>query len=96
MIGIVAKLKVKPGSEAAFEAAFQELAAAVRKNEPGCKLYDLFRKAGEAGTYYVQEQYTDKASADAHMKSDHFRAAGAKLAPTLAAAPEIVNLEKVG
>ena len=43
MIGIVAKLKVKPGSEAAFEAAFQELAAAVRAVE--ARLPEAFRFA---------------------------------------------------
>lgn len=95
MIGVVATLKVKDGSEAAFETVFRELVKGVHENEPGCKLYELFRVSGQKGVYVVQEQYDDVEAQKAHRASAHFKAAGPKLAPLLAAAPEIVQLEKV-
>lgn len=41
------------------------------------------------------EQYIDQESVDAHGKSDHFRAAGAKLAECLDGAPVIKRLDSI-
>ncbi|WP_033074723.1 putative quinol monooxygenase [Sphingopyxis sp. MWB1] len=90
-IGIIATLRVQPGKEAEFEGVFAELAPAVRANEPGNSYYRLF-KAEEAGVYKVLECYDDAAATEAHRASDHFRTLGAKLAPCLAAPPEIERL----
>ena len=46
-------------------------------------------------TYIVMEQYIDQESVDAHGKSDHFRAAGAKLAECLDGAPVIKRLDSI-
>jgi len=38
MLGVIAKIKVKEGQQAEFEAVAKRLVAAVNANEPGCKL----------------------------------------------------------
>ena len=93
-IGVIATLRVQPGKEADFEAAFADLAAAVNADEPGNSYYRLFRTE-EAGVYKVLECYDDQAALDAHRASDHFRSIGARLGPCLAGAPEIETLSAV-
>lgn len=92
-IGVIATLTVAEGKNAEFEAAFAELSAAVNANEPGNEFYSLTRSRTNPQVYKVLERYTDQAAVDAHHKTDHFIAAGPKLAPCLAAAPDIEVLD---
>ncbi len=61
----VVQFKVKPGQNAAFEAAFRRMEAKVRKNEPGNLSYDLYRN-GQPQTYVVVERYRNLAAVAAH------------------------------
>ena len=88
-VGVVAKLKVQPGKGAEIEGVFAELGAQVKAKEPGNRLYQLCKSRSEADLYVVMEIYDDQGALDAHMKSDHFRAAGAKMAACFAGRPEI-------
>lgn len=90
-IGVIATLRVQPGKEADFEAAFAELAAAVNADEPGNSFYRLFR-TDETGTYKVLECYDDTAAVEAHRASKHFREIGARFGPWLAGAPNVERL----
>lgn len=90
-IGVIATLRVQPGKEADFEAAFAGLAAAVNADEPGNSYYRLFR-TDETGTYKVLECYDDMAAVEAHRASTHFREIGARFGPWLASAPDIERL----
>lgn len=95
MIGVVATLYVQPDKTADFEKVFLDLAAKVKANEPGCLMYQLTKSKTEAGVYKVLELY---ASADAlkhHGGTDYFKAAGAAMGPTMAAAPNIEYLDAV-
>ena len=74
MIGIVAKVKVKAGSEAAFETAAREMVACTR-TEPGCIDYALWR-TDRPDTYAFVERYQDEGAMEAHVKSEHFRRIG--------------------
>lgn len=94
-IGVVATLTVAEGKNGEFEAVFGELAAAVAANEPGNEFYALHQSKDNPQVYKVLERYSDQAALDAHGKSDHFRAAGPKLAPCMAAAPVIEYLTGV-
>lgn len=94
-IGIVATLKVQDGKEADFESTFGELAKAVRANESGNKLYQLFKSRKDKNTYVVMEIYESEEALKAHGKTDHYRAIGAKLGPTMAGAPDILYLDSV-
>ena len=94
-IGVVATLKVQDGKGSEFESVFRELAAQVKANEPGNKLYQVFKSRADANTYIVMEVYADQAALEAHGKSDHFKAAGPKIAPTLGGRPDIQYFDAV-
>jgi quinol monooxygenase YgiN len=67
----VVKFKAKPGKNAQMEAAFREMQAAVRANEPGNVQYDFFVEAGDPQTYVIIERYKDQAAMQAHGASEH-------------------------
>jgi quinol monooxygenase YgiN len=94
-IGVVAKIKVKAGQEAAFKDVFGALQAAVRANEPGCKQYDFFQSKKEPQVFVVMEQYASQADLDAHGKTPHFTAAGPKMFPLLDGMPVIEFSDKI-
>lgn len=94
-VGVLAILTVAEGKNADFEAAFNELSAAVSANEPGNEFYAVFQCRDNPQQYKVLERYVDQAALDAHGKSDHFRASGPKLAPCMAAAPVIEYLDSI-
>lgn len=85
MRAIVAKIKVKEGQEASFEALAAGLVAESRR-EAGCVTYDLWR-SDEAREYVFIERYTDDAAAQAHVKSDHYRRIGRQLGALMDGAP---------
>ncbi len=89
MIGVVATMKVKPDQVEAFEATMRELVDATTRLEPGVTIYKFFRSQKEPTTYTMMELYSDQATLDAHMKSDHFRTIGARLGPCLAERPQL-------
>ena len=64
MLGVIAKLTIKPGSNADFEATMKALQAKVRADEPGNKLYSL-HKTADANVYVMLERYDDQAPPDA-------------------------------
>lgn len=94
MKGIIATIRIKPGTAPDFEKVFLELRDAVKANEPGNIYYDIFR-SDEENTYVVMENYVDQAAQDAHGKSDHFRSLGAKMGAFMAGGPEIKRLDQV-
>jgi quinol monooxygenase YgiN len=94
-IGVIATLKAQPGKNADLEAAFAELAAKVRANEPGNRFYTLCKSRAAEDTYVVMELYDDQAALEAHGKSDHFRAAGPGIGACLAGRPDIQYLDSV-
>jgi quinol monooxygenase YgiN len=94
MLALIAKLKVAAGKESEFEKVMLGLAAEVRRNEPGNKLYTLCKD--ESGGYVVLELYENEQALAAHGQSAHFKAAGAKFAGVMAGRPEIQRLTVVG
>ena len=94
-IGVVATLKVAEGKGSEFETVFRDLAAQVRANEPGNQLYQVCKSRADASTYVVMELYADQAALEAHGKSDHFKAAGPKIAPTLGGRPDIQYFDTI-
>ncbi|WP_049732420.1 putative quinol monooxygenase [Rhizobium ecuadorense] len=96
MIGMMVKMTVAPDSDAAFKHAFAAQAAAVRGNEPGNRLYDLFRSRTRPGTYMLVEIYDDEAALAAHRASSHMAAHRPKTAPFVSGEPEIETFDVVG
>jgi quinol monooxygenase YgiN len=95
MIGVIAVLKVAEGKNAEFEAIFTDLAKQVRANEPGNLAYQLTKSRTDPQTYKVLELYKDQESLSAHGQTDYFKAAGAKMGPTMGGRPEIEYLDGV-
>jgi quinol monooxygenase YgiN len=94
MLALIATMKVQAGKEAEFEKLFLALAKEVRAKEPGNHLYTL-TKDGD-GTYHVLEIYENEEALNVHGKTEHFKAAGPKLGPTLAGRPDIRRLTVIG
>src|SRR5882757_2858510 len=61
MLGVIAKLTIKPGTNADFEATMKALQAKVRADEPGNKLYAL-HKTSDDNVYVMLERYDDQAA----------------------------------
>ena len=94
-ISVIAKLKMKPGCEAAFEAAGKEMIATVRSAEPGTLAYVLYQNAKDPTEFIYYEVYQDQAALDAHGKTDHMKKFGGKIGALLAGRPEIAVLAEV-
>jgi quinol monooxygenase YgiN len=94
-IGVVVTLKVAEDKAGDCEAAFRDLAAQVKANEPGNVSYGLFKSKKDANTYVVMEIYADQAAVDAHNQSGHFLAAMPKIGATLAGPPDIKFFDSI-
>ncbi len=94
-IGVIATLTIQDGKNAEFEAEFTKLAEAVNTNEEGNIFYALFQSSDNPQQYKVMEQYANLEARKAHGTSEHFIAAGPKLAPFMAAPPAIEELRGV-
>lgn len=69
MVTVTAKIKVKPGSEAAFEQASREMVAYVKAEEPDTHTYLFHRAAKDPTTFLFFERYVDRAALDKHGQS---------------------------
>jgi quinol monooxygenase YgiN len=47
--------------------------APASKGEPGCRFYQANRDEEDPNVFFLYEIYDDRAAADAHWASDHFR-----------------------
>jgi autoinducer 2-degrading protein len=70
---LVVSLRVKPHKNQQFLAAIEANAAASRRDEPGCRRFDVVRDNDEPYHYVLYEMYDDEAAFDAHRKTPHFR-----------------------
>lgn len=93
-VSLIAKLVIKDGTAAEYEAAAASLMAAAEE-EAGLEIYSLHRDNGSENTYWFFELYTDQAALDVHGKGEGMKAAMGSLGPFLAAAPEIMHLAPV-
>jgi quinol monooxygenase YgiN len=85
MIGMMVEFTIAPGNTDAFERAFAVQVAAVRANEPGNRLYELFKSTTLADSYTLVEIYEDDAALAAHRTSAHMAANRPQTAPFLSA-----------
>jgi len=79
---ILAHLKVKEGSERAFEEISRDLYQASHAGEEGLLRYEYWR-GSEPRTYYTLLSFVDFAAFIAHQTSDHHEAASPKLGGVL-------------
>jgi quinol monooxygenase YgiN len=96
VIGIVATIKAQAGKGAEFEAVFAELAAKVRADEPGNKLYQLTKSRTEPDTYKVLELYVDQDAIAAHREAPHFRELGRRMGEFMDGRAQVEVLDAIG
>ena len=94
MLGVIAKLTIKPGTNADFEATMKALQAKVQADEPGNKLYAL-HKTADPNVYVMLERYDDQAALDAHRAAAHIKEIGRKLGYYLAGRPDLQVMQEV-
>ncbi|MFJ6697644.1 putative quinol monooxygenase [Streptomyces sp. NPDC091272] len=89
MIFIVVKFPVKPEYADSWPQHVEAFTAATRA-EPGNLWFQWSRNVEDPNEYVVVEAFQDDA-AEAHVNSDHFRAAMETMRPLLRHTPEIVS-----
>ena len=75
---LTAMVKAKQGQEDAVKEALFALVEPTRK-EPGCLCYNLHQSKSDPTQFMFYEQWASKEALDAHSKTPHMRALGAKL-----------------
>lgn len=73
-VGVIAKLKIQPGKNVAFEAVFVKFQQAVRAQEPGNLYFALHRSREDACSYVVMEQYRDEEALGIHRSMPYYQA----------------------
>ena len=69
MITLTAVIRVKPGREAAMNAALLEVAAYVAANEPGTVGYYVSQSGDRPELFTTYERFADRAAMDRHNNS---------------------------
>jgi quinol monooxygenase YgiN len=78
-----------------FPSLIAEFIAASRA-EPGNLFFDWCRSADDPNLWFLLEGFRDEEAGEAHVASDHFKAAMADMPRLLAAAPEIIHVAVPG
>lgn len=91
-IGLTVRFEVKRGTSEEFEAGFRKAAAAVKAQDDGCEMYDLYRSIDSPTSYVMVERWTTPELLAAHMKSPTM-AGMAALAPHFAGAPTMARYD---
>lgn len=87
-VAVVAKLKVKAGSEKQIEEAFRTMVSKVR-GEAGTESYVFHRSTQDSTVFVFYEVYKDQAAFEAHSKTPHFAEMGKALAGNLDGRPQV-------
>jgi quinol monooxygenase YgiN len=72
MITFTVRMKFAPDDREDISEILQQLTEASRQ-EPGCVSFIPHRVEGDPDTVVIYEQYRDKAAADQHRESAHFK-----------------------
>ena len=81
---IVVTIKLHPGKAEEFKPHILANATAAVRDEPECHLFHVMQSEDDPDTFLFYEVYTDAVAFDAHQKTDHFAAFGARVADLVA------------
>ena len=71
---ITVEFDVVPAQFQAFMHLTMENAEASRRDEPGCRRFDVCRPHNSENRLFLYEIYDDEAAFQAHLQSGHFKA----------------------
>lgn len=91
---LLAKLKAKPGKEAALREALMAMVEPSRA-ESGCINYDLHVEQSDESILWVYENWVDTDALVAHTKEPHYLALGEKKDALLAAPVQLIKLNEI-
>ena len=94
MIGIIATMKIKEGTNKDFEEVASRLQSAVTENDPGVVYYDWYNGQADT-TYVVLERYESQDALDAHGQTDHMKSIGGEMGQYMAGRPEVTILKSI-
>jgi quinol monooxygenase YgiN len=83
---------VRPQYAEEFPRLVEGFTAASRA-EPGTISFEWSRSTDDPSVYFLVEAFRDAAAGKAHLNSDHFKAAIARMPGLLAGPPEIVHAD---
>jgi len=92
VIFIVVKHQVRPEYSSRWSQLMSEFTAATRA-EPGAISFDWARSLDDPNEIVLIEAFADADAGAAHVNSEHFKAAIARMPALLSAAPEIVHAD---
>ena len=96
MITVIAKLKVKPGSDAAFRQAADKMITHVTANEAGALTYILYRSTADPNEFVFYEVYSDQAALAVHGGSEPMMQFFGAIGGLLEGRPEVTLYEELG
>ena len=71
---VAVEFEIAPNKMAAFMPLMLENAASSRRDEPGCRRFDVAVMRERKDTVFLYEIYADEAAFQAHLRSAHFKA----------------------
>ncbi len=92
---ILAKVFIKPGSEAEFITAAQTMITNSNKEE-GCTGYMLYQDPYEKTNFIFVESYKNQAAIDAHFAATYFKEFGTKIGNLTSKPTEIKIIDVAG
>jgi quinol monooxygenase YgiN len=95
MILIVVKQPVKPEHADNWPDLVREFTEATRAEE-GNISFDWYRSPEDPNLWALVEVFRDAAAGEAHVASEHFKAATKLMPKLLAAVPEIIHMDAPG
>lgn len=95
MIAVTAELRAKPGRQEDLEREMGLLAARVRDEEPGCRLYVVARSRHDPTLYLTVERYDDEEALSAHSHAEHYTRALKDLMDCLEEPPRLALYEEL-
>ena len=95
MIFIAVKFSIRPEVADQWLARVAPFTAATRA-EPGNLFFEWSRSADRPNQFVLLEAFRDRAAGEAHVHSEHFKAAMAWMPDAVAATPDIIHVEAPG
>jgi quinol monooxygenase YgiN len=92
MIFIVVKFSIRPDVAEQWLTRVALFTSASRA-EPGIVFFEWSRSVERPNQFVLLEAFKDRAAGEAHVRSDHFKAAMAWMPDAISETPEIIHVE---